>query len=243
MTLPVFLHDQLPETVGAEVVLDGPEGRHAAAVKRLRVGEHLVLTDGSGLEVTGEVTSVDKASLTARVVRAERLPRPAPRLTVVQAIPKGERAELAVGVLTEIGADVIVPWAASRCVAVWRGDRATKSLARWRTSAREAAKQARRAWHPEVTEQATTSDVAALIAKADLALVLHEGASTGLAMAGEARDIVLVVGPEGGISPEELDAFAEAGATSVRLGSEVLRTSTAGVAAAAAVLSRTARWQ
>ncbi len=163
---------------------------------------------------------------------------------VVQAIPKGDRGELAVEMLTEVGVDVIVPWAAARSVAVWRGDRAAKSLGKWRSTAREAAKQARRAWFPEVTEMVGTDEVVALLSKASVPVVLHEAASGPLAdlpVPGRG-EIVIVVGPEGGIADEELAAFAAVGAEPVRLGSSVLRTSTAGVAATAALLART-RWR
>jgi 16S rRNA (uracil1498-N3)-methyltransferase len=162
----------------------------------------------------------------------------------VQALPKGDRGELAVEVLTEAGAGRIVPWAAERSVAVWKGERAVKSLARWRATAREAAKQARRTWFPEVAPLATTGDVADLVAAADLAVVLHEEASVPLAsvpVPAEGR-LVVVVGPEGGLTDEEVAAFVAAGAVSVRLGAEVLRTSTAGVVALGALLSRTPRW-
>jgi 16S rRNA (uracil1498-N3)-methyltransferase len=146
--------------------------------------------------------------------------------------------------LTEVGVDVIVPWAASRSVAVWKGDRAAKALGRWRTTAREAAKQSRRSWFPEVAEMVTTAEVAELLAKASVPVVLHEAASGPLGdlpVPGRG-EIVIVVGPEGGISDEELDAFATVGAEPVRLGSSVLRTSTAGVAATAALLARS-RWR
>lgn len=145
-------------------------------------------------------------------------------------------------VLTEIGVDTIVPWTAERCVAVWRGDRAERALARWRVTAREAAKQSRRSWLPEVTSPATTSEVAKLVAGADLGVVLHEKASDplGALPVSGAASVVVVVGPEGGITDEELTAFG--GAHVVRLGTTVLRTSTAGVAAVAALLSRTGRW-
>jgi len=147
-------------------------------------------------------------------------------------------------VLTEIGVDEIVPWAASRCVSVWRGERAAKSHAKWESTAREAAKQARRSWFPVVPPLASTADVVSLLASADLAVVLHEKGEVALAalpVPGSGR-IVVVVGPEGGISPEELAAFAAAGVRSARLGAEVLRTSTAGVAAVSALLARTSRW-
>ena len=241
MSLPVFVHPELgAATVGASVTLTGDEGRHAAVVRRIRSGEQIELVDGAGIRLTCLVEDVTKTSLTARVAEVRHESRRAPRITVVQAIPKGERAELAVEVLTEIGVDTIVPWAASRSVGVWRGERATKSLTKWRAAAREAAKQSRRAWFPEVTEMATTADVAALLDSADLGLVLHEEASVPIAPIADGSSVVLVVGPEGGIAPEELEAFA--GAQAVRLGPTVLRTSTAGVAAVAALLSGSARW-
>jgi 16S rRNA (uracil1498-N3)-methyltransferase len=225
-------------------VLDGPEGHHAAVVRRIGVGEELALTDGAGAVARCRAVSVGKGTLEAEVLAVEQTPPETPRLVVVQAIPKGERGELAVEMLTEVGADVIVPWAAARSVARWKGDRAEKSLAKWRTAAREAAKQARRAWFPEVAEVATTEDVVALLAKASVRVVLHEAASGPLAdvpVPGRG-EIVIVVGPEGGISDEELAAFAAVGAEPLRLGSSVLRSSTAGVAAAAALLSRS-RWR
>lgn len=244
MTLPVFWAPDLEAASGAEVELDGAEGRHAVVVRRIRVGERVVLTDGAGTRALTEVTATDKTGLRARVIEVSATERPRPELVVVQAIAKGDRAERAVEMLVEIGVDRIVPWAASRSVAVWRGDRAAKSLEKWRSTAREAAKQSRRTWFPVVAEQATTAEAAALVGEADLGLVLHEEAGeslASLAVRGTGR-LVLVVGPEGGIAPEELDAFAAAGAHLVRMGETVLRTSTAGVAAVAAVLSRTERW-
>ena len=242
MSLPVFLADVTGARVGDTVTLDGDEGRHAVVVRRLRVGEEILLSDGGGTTARASVTSLDKRSLEAEVVQVEVAERPSPQVTVVQAIPKGERADLAVETLTEIGVDRIVPWAAARCVAVWRGDRAEKSLARWRSTAREAAKQSRRAFLPEVTPAASTAEVAALLSEADIAVVLHEEATMPLgAIAVEgARTIVVVVGPEGGIAPAELEAFGDA--SIVGLGPTVLRTSTAGVAAVAALLARTTRW-
>lgn len=243
MSLPVFVADGLAGLpVGASVSLDGDEGRHAATVKRIRAGERVALTDGAGTRATCVVTEAQKSSLTLTVEATQFVGRDLPTVTVVQAIPKGDRGELAVEVLTEIDVDVIVPWAASRSVAVWRGERADKSLAKWRAAARTAAKQARRTWFPEVTAMASTADVAALIADADLAVVLHEAATDAFAdlSVEGVGSVVVVVGPEGGISDEELDAFAQARV--VRLGSSVLRTSTAGVAAVAALLARTPRW-
>jgi 16S rRNA (uracil1498-N3)-methyltransferase len=245
MTDPVFVHPGVAAvTPGQQIVLDGEEARHAVVVKRIRVGERIMLTDGAGASVTGVVSEVDKTTLTLDVDEARRSQPDLPRVVVVQAIPKGDRGELAVEMLTEVGVDEIVPWAASRCVAVWKGDRAAKSLAKWRATARESAKQARRTWFPEVTDVVGTDEVARRLEKASVPVVLHEAASGPLAdipVPGRA-EIVIVVGPEGGISDEELAAFAAVGAEPVRLGSSVLRTSTAGVAATAALLART-RWR
>ena len=243
MSLPVYWLDQpAPAAPGASVALDGPEGRHAVTVRRTRVGEQLELVDGTGVRLRCEVTSVARDSLVARVGEVARDPVPSPRLVVVQALAKGERSELAVETVTEIGADVVVPWAASRCVVQWRGERGGKSLARWRSTALAAAKQARRSRVPEVAALAGTADVAGLLATAALPVVLHESATVALGSLDvpATGDVVVVVGPEGGISPEELDAF---GVEPVRLGPTVLRTSTAGVAACAALLSGSPRWR
>jgi 16S rRNA (uracil1498-N3)-methyltransferase len=245
MSLPVHLVPSLAGVaVGSSVEVTGDEAHHAVAVRRLRVGESVVLTDGSGVSVTGEVASTGKRVFALTVCSVRVAPVPDPSVVVVQALPKGDRGELAVEMLTEIGASEIVPWAASRSVAVWKGERAAKSLARWRSTAREAAKQARRSWFPVVRDLATTSEVAALLADADLGVVLHEEAAVPLASLDVPASgrIVVVVGPEGGLTDDEVAAFAAAGAQPVVLGAEVLRTSTAGVAAVAALLSRTPRW-
>ncbi len=245
MSLPVHWVESLAGVRPGDVVsVEGDEAHHAVAVRRLRPGERLVLTDGVGTTVVGTVAETAKRQLTVSADQVEHLAEPVPRITVVQALPKGDRGELAVEVLTEIGVATIVPWAASRSVAVWRGDRVAKGVARWRATAREAAKQARRAWFPEIAALASTDDVATLVAGASVAVVLHEGAGTALGDVTVPDDgnVLLVVGPEGGLSDEELEAFRGAGATVVRLGPEVLRTSTAGVVAVAAVLARTSRW-
>ncbi|WP_037675690.1 16S rRNA (uracil(1498)-N(3))-methyltransferase [Streptomyces griseus] len=245
MTAPVFVVDALGAAGAGEFVLDGPEGRHAVSVKRLRPGEAVVLTDGAGHWARGEVVVAegkDRLVVTLEDVVAE--PAESPRITVVQALPKGDRGELAVETMTETGVDAIVPWAASRCITQWKGERGLKALAKWRATAREAGKQSRRVRFPEVADAATTKQVAALVADADFAAVLHESGDTPLATAElpAKGEIVLVVGPEGGVSPEELALFEEAGARPYRLGRTVLRTSTAGTAAAALLLGRTGRW-
>ena len=246
MTLPVHWVESLRGVRrGDRVEVGGDEAHHAVVVRRLRPGERVVLTDGSGHRLTGTVAETGKRRLVVTADDVATVPEPAPAVTVVQALPKGDRGELAVELLTEVGVSTIVPWAAARSVAVWRGDRAAKSLARWRATAREAAKQSRRAWFPEVAEPAATDEVTRVVAAADLAIVLHESAESSVASVDvpETGSVVVVVGPEGGLTDDEVAAFRAAGAHVVHLGPEVLRTSTAGVAAVAALVSRTGRWR
>jgi 16S rRNA (uracil1498-N3)-methyltransferase len=237
VSLPLFLVGSLP--TGAAHVLDGPEGHHAATVQRLRVGEELLLADGRGGTATAVVTAAGRGTLDLRIVSRGYTEAPDPRLVVIQGIAKGERGELAVQAMTEAGVDEIVPWAAARSVVQWRGERGDRARDRWVTTAREAAKQARRAWLPVVAAAASTREAAARAT-----LVLHEEAKDRLTTVDlpASGDIALVVGPEGGISPEELAAFEAAGARTVRLGDAVLRTSTAGVAALAVLSARLGRW-
>jgi 16S rRNA (uracil1498-N3)-methyltransferase len=245
---PVFLADRAALESDV-VVLSGPEGRHAATVRRLRPGERADVTDGAGLVAECVVADPGvggpRAGGLELTVQARReVPRPDPAITVVQAIPKGDRGELAVAEMTEVGVDRIVPWAAARCVPVWHGARGERSLARWRLTAREAAKQSRRAWIPEVTDVASAGQVAQLIEKAACAIVLEPGAiaSLGRLSLAVSGDLLVVVGPEGGITEEEGAAFRAAGATACRLGPTVLRTSTAGTVAVAILLTRSGRW-
>ena len=271
MTPPLFLVERLPE--GETARLDGPEGRHAATVKRLRPGESVLLGDGQGLLAHAVVTATGRDVVECAITDRSTVPAPSPRIVLAQALVKGDRGELAVELATEAGVDAIVPWTAARCVARWAdGPRGDKGLARWRTTAREAAKQARRPWVPSVAEPESTRALAVRVAAASCALVLHESAALTLAdvplttagagpaarpqpaghpapAAAEVRpgpqvlaDLVLVVGPEGGITDDELVALTEAGATAVRLGPEVLRASTAAAVALGALGVLTGRW-
>jgi 16S rRNA (uracil1498-N3)-methyltransferase len=239
-TPPVFMVDVLPG--GASFVLDGAEGHHAAVVRRLGPGAALVLSDGAGGAADCVVAGPAPGGLRLAVTAVRRLDPPSPRFVLVQALAKGDRGELAVELAVELGVDEVVPWSAARSVTRWEGPRGQKALERWRSTARAAAKQSRRAWVPAVAELASTRAVAGLIGAAAGALVLHETAETPLASVPlpGSGDLVLVVGPEGGLDDAELSAFAAA--TPVRLGTPVLRTSTAGAAALAALSLRTGRW-
>jgi 16S rRNA (uracil1498-N3)-methyltransferase len=240
---PVFL---VPagDLAGDVIVLSGAEGRHAATVRRLAPGEPVEVTDGAGLVAACVVAAARPGSLQL-AVRSRRAEPPAdPALTVVQALAKGDRGQLAVEVMTEVGVDAIVPWAAQRSVTRWQGERGERGLERWRASAREAAKQARRARFPDVTGLMVTSAVEGMVRSAALAVLLDPGGTAALSalpLPSSGR-LVLIVGPEGGLSPAETAAFTGAGAVAARLGPTVLRTSTAGVVAAAVLLSRLGRW-
>ncbi|MGM1063424.1 16S rRNA (uracil(1498)-N(3))-methyltransferase [Saccharothrix sp. Mg75] len=244
MTLPVFLVPALP--AGDAVVLDGPEGRHAATVRRLRAGEELVLSDGTGDQVRCVVEEALKDALRLRVVERWTVPEPSVRVVLVQALVKGDRGELAVELATEAGVDAVVPWRASRCVTKWEdGPRGAKALERWRATAREAAKQARRARVPSVADPVQTPGLASLVSSSATALVLHESSSQGIGTVPlpPSGDVLLVVGPEGGITDGELSALTAAGAHVVRLGPAVLRASTAAAVALGALGVLTDRWR
>ena len=241
----MFLAPRADLLEGTQVTLSGPEGRHAVSVVRVKVGEHIDLSDGDGLLVAGRVVEVrNPDELVIEVLERIIDDVVLPRLVVVQAIPKGERGERAVELLTEVGADAIIPWAASRCIAQWKGDRAEKALTKWENTAKAAGKQARRSRLPQVTGVATTGDVVSMIAAASGAIVLHEESTTALTDWNPPLDgeIVVVVGPEGGITSDEVEAFREAGAQIVHMGKSIMRTSTAGAAAVAVLGAVTGRW-
>jgi 16S rRNA (uracil1498-N3)-methyltransferase len=240
---PVFLVAQ-GDLTARVLTLTGPEGHHAAAVRRLRAGERADVSDGAGTLAEGVVTGVGRDSVTLDIRAVHTVPPPQPRLAVAQALPKGDRGELAVELMTEVGTDTVIPWAAARSITKWQAERGGKALAKWRATAREAAKQSRRAWLPEVTELAGTSALANRAAAAASAVILEADAPARLheLPLPQAGEILLLVGPEGGISPAERAILRESGAVEARLGPTVLRTSTAGAAAAAILLSRAGRW-
>jgi 16S rRNA (uracil1498-N3)-methyltransferase len=243
----LFYIDALPET-GDLAVVEGDEGFHAATVRRIRRGEELVLGDGAGALARCVVEQAGRDGLQARVLDRWQVPPVQPPVTVVQALPKAERSELAIELATEAGADALVGWQAARCVARWDGARADKGLRRWRAVARAAAQQSRRAHIPSVdgvlSTAALAQRIAEVVASGGAVLALHESATgqlTDLGLA-QAKSVMLVVGPEGGIAPDELATMTAAGAMAVRLSPTVLRTSTAAAVALGALGVLTPRW-
>ncbi len=243
MALHFLLDEPTTADAGGTVTLTGAEAHHAFAVRRVRAGEQVTAGDGRGAWLTAAVERAEPDRVLLRVERRIDVPPPARRLVLVQALAKGDRDELAVQAATELGVDEVVPWQAARSVSRWDGAKAQKGRARWAAIVREAAKQAHRAWLPEVAQPVTTAQLAAR-AGAAAVLVLEPTAAqrlTAQTLPGDG-DLVLVVGPEGGITPEELAVLSAAGARPVRLGDTVLRTSTAGPAAIAVVSGALGRW-
>ena len=269
MSNPVFF--TAPGTLdglapGSVFVLDGPEARHAVTVKRLCVGEAVDIADGAGKRLTGTVAAVAPGELSVECSRLAEEPRPAVRLVLVQALAKGDRDELAAETATELGIDAVVPWQAERSIVRWKAERAAKAHAKWQSVVTAAAKQARRAWIPPVRPAVDGAGLQAAVAAADLAVILHEdavrplrqvleawqdagSAADGAAAYGSAagrsdggREVLLIVGPEGGISPREVTRLCDAGAVTALLGRHVLRSSTAGPAATVLASDVLGRW-
>ena len=255
-TAPGTLDQQVP---GSAFVLGGTEARHAVTVKRIAVGEAVDIADGAGKRLTGTVTAVAPGELTVECLDLAEEPRPGTRLVLVQALAKGDRDELAAETATELGIDAVIPWQAERSIVRWKAERAAKAHAKWQSVVTAAAKQARRAWIPEVRAAVDGVGLQAAVAAADLAVILHEDAVRPLRQVLEAwlesdgpgevvaddagsREVLLIVGPEGGISPREVTRLCDAGAVTALLGHHVLRSSTAGPAATVLASDILGRW-
>lgn len=227
---------------GATVELGGDEARHAVTVSRVRPGERIAIGDGHGTLVHGAVVSTGSRELLLEVDEVVVEEAPSPRITLVQALAKGDRDELAVQAATELGVDAIVPWMAARSVSRWEGAKAEKGRQRWAAIVREAVKQSIRSWVPPVAPVAATADLPAVLEGSRMLLLEPTASITLTELRPDGRDFALVVGPEGGIAPAELERLVAAGAEPVRLGASVLRTSTAGPAAIAVLNARLGRW-
>ncbi|WP_309128527.1 16S rRNA (uracil(1498)-N(3))-methyltransferase [Microbacterium sp.] len=242
MALHFIVPDCSTADVGELITLTGAEAKHAAVVRRVRVGESVSIGDGSGVWLEGSVEDVSASQVSVRIARRSVQDEPESRIVLAQALAKGDRDELAVQAACELGVDEIVPWQAARSVSRWEGAKAAKGRERWSSIVREAAKQAHRAWIPDVAEVQSTARLAQRAAGSRM-LLLDPWADTQLSsIRPDGREIVLVVGPEGGIAPEELERLEAAGAERVRLGDTVLRTSTAGPAAIAVLSAMLGRW-
>jgi 16S rRNA (uracil1498-N3)-methyltransferase len=244
MVFPLFFAENISSlSIGDNYVLGGPEGKHAAVVRRMRAGEGIQLTNGLGLRVSGTVTEVQSAEVVVTVSEVSTESLPKLQITLVQALAKGDRDELALQAATELGALGVIPWQASRSVSRWEGAKADKGQQRWQSIATEAAKQSLRVWEPRVHPAVTTKELCGLVRNFDAVLVLDPTAKIGFVeIGGLSGKIAIVVGPEGGIDSSELASLRESGAKLVHLGSGVLRTSTAGMAAISYLVGSSGLW-
>ena len=237
--LSLFFVDQLG--TGSTQELSGDEGHHAVAVMRLAVGEQIKIADGSGNWVSGSITEVGKKNLKIDVAQRGSAQAGKPELVVVQAVTKSDRTKEMLELLTVGGADQIIPWQAERCISKWQSDSASK----WQLLIKEAAKQARRIKLPVLSEEVTTNQLVKLFKATDKVVILHEGATTGISqinLLNDAERVILIIGPEGGISDNEISQLEEAGAVSARMGELVLRSAHAGFAALSAIQTSIGRW-
>ncbi len=228
--------------VGGTITVTGSEARHAITVGRLVVGERMRLGDGRGLIASGTVAAVDGDAFELRVESTLFDDEPSPQLWLAQALAKGGRDELAVQAATELGVDGVIPWAASRSIVKWVGAKVSKHEQRWRSILREATKQSVRSRIPALKPLATTADLASLGNEFQVLVLDPTAQESLLSFATDGRDVLVVVGPEGGIAPAELTQLLAAGAVGVRIGSNVLRASTAGPAAIAVLNAMLGRW-
>jgi 16S rRNA (uracil1498-N3)-methyltransferase len=238
-----YLSEELIDAgIGSRVSVTGPEARHAVSVSRLATGDHITVGNGAGLVVGGRVLSAEPAEFVLEVEAVDRAEPVSPAIWLAQALAKGDRDEYAVQQATELGVDGVIPWSAQRSIVKWEGTKVAKGRQRWSAIVREATKQSVRPWIPEVGDLASTAVLAALAGQTRM-LVLDPTAEESLSsIEPDGRDLVLVVGPEGGIAPAELSRLTAAGASLWNLGRTVLRTSTAGPAAIAVLNTRLGRW-
>lgn len=241
----LYLREELGETsVGAIVELTGAEAKHAVTVNRSRIGDEILVGNGRGLVAAGLIESIEPGTVGIRVTGVTVEPEKRPRLVLVQALAKGDRDELAIQAATELGVSAIIPWAASRSVSRWEGQKKEKGRARWETIVREASKQSIRSFVPPVHPIASTAELQHLAGTSRVILLDPTATDrlSALQPGTDERDLLLVVGPEGGIGDGELAQLESVGAERMRLGDTVLRTSSAGPAALAVLNVTLGRW-
>ena len=237
-----YLLENLETTqVGAIVTLDGSEGRHASTVSRVRVGEKLAIGNGRGLMLGAEVLTASKDAVELSVTSVEVTKRESPAIVLVQALAKTDRDERAVEACTELGISAVIPWAADRSVSKWEGPKVDKGIARWAAIVREATKQSIRPFLPKVGPHLKSSQLGTALQGMNVLVLDPTGEESLSEVKLDGRDIALVVGPEGGISEHELTRFEEEGAHIVKMGTNILRTSTAGPAALAILNAKLGR--
>jgi 16S rRNA (uracil1498-N3)-methyltransferase len=230
--------------VGTSFTLGGPEAKHAISVRRMTIGESISVSDGSGVKMRGKVTKVKKETLEISIESIEELFAPKSQLVLIQALAKGDRDELAIQACTELGLFGVIPWQADRSISIWKAEKKQKGQARWQSIVTEAAKQSLRAFIPRVEQVLDSQELISALEVFDQVLILEPEADKSITEINPPAEgkVAIVVGPEGGISEQELESFKKAGFSSVRLGRGVLRTSTAGMAAVSYLQAKLGDW-
>ena len=239
--LTLFLVDKLESSQSIEVA--GDEAHHAIKVLRIKLGEEILVSDGAGNWVRAVVENIEKKTFRAKVLERGFQEEKSPRLIVVQGLPKSDRVKDAIEILVESGVDLIIPWQADRSISKWQKD----SLVKWQSAAVAATKQSRRFRKPEIIDGLSLSELLEIESENSAFLVMHESATTKLSEVVTSKfagmsEIIIVIGPEGGISDSELAVLEGAGAHIVGLGPEVFRSAHAGGAALSAVSALIGRW-
>lgn len=238
--LPLFIVENIPDR--GDVVIEGDEAHHLG-VTRIKVGERISVTNGMGRRAEVEVLDINKRNVGCRIIDVNDEPRPRTILTVVQALTKGDRARETIELLTEGGAEIIIPWQAANSIGEWKSEK--DALSKWKSWTREATKQSRRSWIPQILDLHTTAQIKNRIQDSELTFVFHESSSSQLSEnldLAPPKDVTLIIGPEGGITEDEYAGFQSAGARGVKLGRPVFRSAHAGVAALAAVQTGLKIW-
>ena len=239
--LTLFLVDKLEDSNLIEV--SGDEAHHAIKVLRINIGEEILISDGAGNWVRASVENIEKKTFAAKVLERGFQQEKSPRLIVVQGLPKSDRVKDAIEILVESGVDLIIPWQADRSISKWQKD----SLDKWKNAAVAATKQSRRFRKPEIIDGLSLSQLLEIESENSAILVMHESAETKLSQVvtskfADMSEIIIVIGPEGGISESELELLQSVGAHIVGLGPEVFRSAHAGGAALSAVSALIGRW-
>lgn len=239
--LTLFLVDKLESSQSIEVA--GDEAHHAIKVLRIKLGEEILVSDGAGNWIRAVVENIEKKTFMAKVLERGFQEEKSPRLIVVQGLPKSDRVKDAIEILVESGVDLIIPWQADRSISKWQKD----SLDKWQSAAVAATKQSRRFRKPEIVDGLSLSQLLEIESENSAFLVMHESATTKLSEVVTSKfagmsEIIIVIGPEGGISDSELAVLEGIGAHIVGLGPEVFRSAHAGGAALSAVSALIGRW-
>lgn len=240
---PAYFYSSEISVNQKEFKLSGSEAHHAIKVRRVTEGEIVFITNGEGLVVEAIVLKIESGkSLLLESKQTQQQNQKKPIIAVAQALAKGDRSDLSVELLTEVGVDEIIPWQANRSVSKW-DEKEDKALEKWIQISRESSKQSRRGIFPKITNVLKSPNLVNIFNKFSKVIVLDPDSPKKIIdqIENNLESYLLVIGPEGGIEKEELDLFKKHHAVDARLGDSILRTSSAGAIGASILMSST-RW-